>query len=93
MIPTAKGGYRAITKIGPDGRAIEEWHFSDHGSSGARSVSHYHSINWPNGFPLPGPPVNKPDGSPGIKHYRGTHKMNYVVIPLVQPVKVPDYGT
>lgn len=30
-VPTSKGGYRAITKIGSDGRATEEWHFTDHG--------------------------------------------------------------
>ena len=80
-IPTAKGGYRAITKIGSDGRATGEWHFSDHGSPRVHSVPHYHSIDWPNGFPFLGPAVNNPDGAPGIKHYGGTRKMNYYPTP------------
>lgn len=80
-IPTSKGGWRAITKIGPDGRAVEEWHYTDHGSPGAYSVSHSHSIGWPNGFPLPVPPINDPGSVPEIKRYGGTYKMNHYPTP------------
>lgn len=74
-VQTSKGGYRIVTIIGPDGRASEEWHFSDHGSPGAHSIPHSHAIGWPNGFPLPGPPVNNPDGVPELKRYEGMYKM------------------
>ena len=80
-VPTSKGGYRAITKIGSDGRATEEWHFTDHGSPGSHSVPHSHSIGWPNGFPIPGSPNNNPGAAPEMKQYGGTYKMNYYPTP------------
>lgn len=76
-VPTSKGGYRAITKTGSDGRATEEWHFTEHGSPGSHSVPHSHSIGWPNGFPLPGPPINNPGAAPEMKQRGGTYKMNH----------------
>lgn len=82
-ITTTKGRYQIITKIGPDGRATEEWHFLDHGNPGKHTVPHSHIIEWPNGFPRPGSPINNPDGAPEFKRYGGIRKMDYYSTPEI----------
>lgn len=59
------------TKIGEDGKATAERHNTDHGWPDKHSVPHDHKVDWSNGFPDPGPPINYPDGNiPEFKHYR-----------------------
>jgi hypothetical protein len=53
------------TKIGPDGRASQERHYSDHGNPARHTNPHDHDINWnKNGDPNFGPPKNYPNGTP-----------------------------
>ena len=56
-------GEKKQTKIGKDGRAEKERHFSDHGNPDLHSNPHDHEIDWSNGYPNPGPPINYPDGN------------------------------
>lgn len=64
-----RGGYDRETKIGEDGRATKERHHTDHDSPRAHTVPHDHDIDWSNGYPKPGPPINYPDGAPEFKAY------------------------
>ena len=51
-------GYKE-TFIGPDGRAIREKHWTDHGNSKKPTNPHEHEILWDvNGNPVFGPPQN-----------------------------------
>jgi len=55
------------TKIGSDGRASKERHYSDHGNPSKHTNPHDHDINWgPDGNPQFGPPINYPDGAPSF---------------------------
>lgn len=73
-----KGGYERATKIGANGRAIKERHFSDHDRPWAHSNPHDHFINWDNkqGFPKPGSPINYPDEVPEFKSFKEIKNMN-----------------
>ncbi len=73
-----KGGYDRATKIGVDGRAIKERHFTDHNRSDKHTNPHDHFISWDNqrGFPKPGSPINYPDEAPEFKNYKGVTYMN-----------------
>ena len=66
-----KGGYDIDTKIGPDGRATKERHYTDHGFPKKHSSPHDHEINWDNGYPDPGKAINYPDGAPEFKNFKG----------------------
>ena len=68
-----KGGYERDTKIGPDGRATKERHYTDHGFPNMHSNPHDHEINWDEttGAPKPGSPINYPDGAPEFKSFKG----------------------
>ena len=49
-----KDGSKIETKIGPDGRAVKERHYTDHSQPGKHSNPHDHPINWEsprNGIP------------------------------------------
>lgn len=75
FIPTAKGGYWADTKIGEDGRAETERHYSDHGYPALHSNPHDTYIGWnaERGFPEWGEDINYFDGDiPEFKFYKKT---------------------
>lgn len=67
-----KNGERRLTKIGDDGRATKERHFSFHNRPDKHTNPHDHMINWdPNrGNPLSQRPINYPDVVPEFKYYR-----------------------
>ena len=75
---TYVSGYKVATKIGEDGRAVRERHFTDHnrGHTG-HTNPHDHIINWDpdRGNPLPGRPINYPGGAPEFKLYGGDYRM------------------
>lgn len=50
-VETQKGGYRVEVEYGNDGRAIGEWHWSNHGNQKFHEIPHYHEIDWSGGFP------------------------------------------
>ncbi len=64
-----KGGYDRETKIGDDGRAIKERHYTDYPNSKYHTNPHDHEIDWSDGFPRLGPPINYPNGAPEFKLY------------------------
>lgn len=51
----ARGGYRRLTKIGADGRAIRKRHYTDKPNSKYHTNPHDHTIDWSSGFPKPSP--------------------------------------
>lgn len=77
-----ENGERVETKIGKDGRAERERHYSDHKRADKHTNPHDHIILWDakRGNPLPQGPINYPDGAPEFKNYtyitRRTEKMN-----------------
>lgn len=60
------------TKIGDNGKAERERHNTHHNRQHTVHTNpHDHKIDWSNGYPDPGPPINYPDGNiPEFKHYR-----------------------
>ena len=79
-IHTSKGSYEVETKIGPDGKATKERHFTDHWQPTKHTDPHDHEIDWSTGFPHPKPPTNYPDGEPDFKNYTGGNSMSDLVI-------------
>ena len=75
-----KNGERYDTKIGPDGRAIAERHYSDHNKSHIHTTPHDHTINWEHpkfGFPnFEKPHTNYYGNIPEFKNYKGEQHMN-----------------
>ncbi len=71
-----KNGELRLTKIGDDGRATKERHFSDHKTPSKHTNPHDHKINWDpdRGNPLPQGPINYTDGVPEFKQYIGDDK-------------------
>jgi hypothetical protein len=56
------------TKIGPDGRATQERHNTDHGRPWDHTNPHDHDIDWtPEGNPDFGKQTNYPNGAPPFK--------------------------
>ena len=84
---TYKHGYRVDTKIGEDGRAVRERHYTDHKQSWAHTNPHDHPIHWDNpaGYPDPQPPINYPDGAPEFKKYGELSFMKNTIIPENTP--------
>ena len=78
-----KKGNRIDTKIGENGRATRERHYTDHNKPWAHTNPHDHNINWDS--PKPGMPnfekphINYPNGAPEFKNYGGTKNMNTIV--------------
>lgn len=74
----ASSGYLRSTKIGNDGRASKERHWTDHDQPWAHTNPHDHEILWDNpiGHPDPQGPINYPNGAPEFKSYKGVMKMN-----------------
>ena len=84
---TYKNGYRVDTKIGEDGRAVTERHYTDHNKPWAHTNPHDHSIHWDNpaGYPEPQPPINYPEGAPEFKQYGGLCFMGNTIVPANSP--------
>ncbi len=53
-----KNGERRITKIGENGKAVKERHYSDHKKGHKHSNPHDHNIDWSNGHPNLSSPIN-----------------------------------
>lgn len=72
-----KNGYRVDTKIGENGKATIERHYTDHNQSYAHTNPHDHIILWDNenGHPEPQGPINYPDGAPEFKMCKGAENM------------------
>ncbi|MFA9379902.1 MAG: hypothetical protein ACERKO_02465 [Acetanaerobacterium sp.] len=72
-----KNEYKFETKIGANGRAIKERHYTDHNKPWAHTNPHDHEISWDNerGNPLPGSPINYPNGAPEFKSFKGEQHM------------------
>lgn len=66
-----RNGDRKLTKIGPDGYAIKERHFSVHSHSNSHSNPHDHLIDWSKNYPNPLPPINYFDEVPEFKFFGG----------------------
>ena len=77
IVRTFKDGYWVDTKIGDDGRAVIERHYTDHNKPWAHTNPHDHIITWdnPRQCPVPGSPINYPNGAPEFKQYRMGKKM------------------
>jgi len=78
---TYKNGYRIDTKIGEDGRAVKERHYTDKPNPKYHTDPHDHDIKWDEnrGNPLPGPPINYPNGAPEFKSFREMNVLNRIV--------------
>jgi hypothetical protein len=79
--PTKKGGYWIDTKIGDDGRAVKERHYTDHDRPKYHSNPHDNLIGWnvDDGSPEWLGEINYFDGNiPEFKYYKitGMRKMN-----------------
>ncbi len=90
-------GFIYETKIGEDGRAIEERHNTDHNRSHTGHTNpHDHKIEWSSldGHPIPGAPINYPDGNvPEFKAKRGINIMENQVMKQTDSVLVVPAGT
>lgn len=79
-IYTSKGSYDVETKIGPYGKAIKERHHTDHGKPWAHTDPHDQEIDWSQGFPSLGSPINYQGEAPDFKRYMGGEDMsNYII--------------
>ena len=80
---TFKNGYWVETKIGEDGRATVERHYTDHNQPWAHTDPHDHPIFWnnPAGFPDPQSPINYYGEVPEFKKYGGVVNMDRTIVP------------
>ena len=63
-----KNGERRLTKIGRNGKAVKERHYSNHKKGHKHSNPHDHNIDWKNGYPNLSSPINYPkDNIPEFK--------------------------
>ena len=63
-----KNGERRLTKIGRNGKAVKERHYSNHKKGHKHSNPHDHNIDWKNGYPNLSSPINYPkDNIPKFK--------------------------
>lgn len=69
-----RGGYDRETKIGENGKATRERHHTDYPNPKYHTDPHDHEIDWSNGFPMLGPPINYPGEAPEFKSY----EVNYM---------------
>lgn len=74
-----RGGYPRETKIGADGRATRERHYTDHDSPSKHSDPHDHDIDWSKDFPDPGEQINYWGDIPEFKVYQGAKNMGSIV--------------
>ena len=73
------GGYKRETKIGDDGKAVVERHYTDHLRPDKHTDPHDHIIDWTRGFPIPGKPINYPNGAPEFKRFGGFKSMGDLI--------------
>lgn len=78
-IPTKNGGYLVRTKIGANGKAEKERHYTDHFYPSKHTDPHDHEIDWSNNYPNPGPPINYYDPIPEFKNYRKAVVSNMIL--------------
>jgi len=76
---TKKGGYDRETKIGDDGKATRERHYTDHSRPDKHSVPHDHDIDWNNGYPKPCSPINYPNGVPELKNLKEMKYLSKII--------------
>lgn len=63
-----KNGKRRQTKIGRNGKAVKERHYSDYKKGHKHSNPHDHNIDWNDGYPNLSSPINYPkDNIPELK--------------------------
>ncbi len=69
------------TKIGNDGRAEIERHETTHNRPDKHTNPHDHKIDWnnPNEHPVPGPPINYPNGAPELIQSEGVSGMSSTI--------------
>lgn len=71
-ISTRKGGYWIHVKYDKNGRAVLIRHETGHSPGSGHSDPHDHAVEWvgPDQHPVPGSPINYPDGAvPELKYY------------------------
>lgn len=78
-VKTKQGGYDRDTKIGNDGKATRERHYSDHNRGDKHTNPHDHDIDWSAGVPKPGSPINYPEGAPAFKIYEERGNMYNII--------------
>lgn len=72
---TKENGERVSNKYDSNGHAIKERHHSTHNREHTGHTNpHDHIIDWSNGFPRLGPPINYPDGN--IPDFKTIGKVN-----------------
>ncbi len=85
------------TKIGADGRAIMERHYTDHNRPHTGHTNpHDHEIEWSpiDGHPIPSDPINYPDGMiPDFKAKKGAIMMEYNLNRQVSSTLIVPNGT
>lgn len=64
-----RNGERRLTKIGEDGYAEKERHFSVHSHSNTHTNPHDHIIDWSKNYPNPLKPINYYGDVPEFKNY------------------------
>lgn len=71
------------TKMGPDGRAEMERHETNHNRGDKHTNPHDHRISWdnPDEHPVPGPPINYPNGAPEFKNFSEVFCMKEIIVP------------
>lgn len=77
---TMPNGDKYKTKIGDDGKATKERHETDHNRPDKHSDPHDHDIDWSNGYPDLGPPINYPNRAPEFKSFEGVLNMSNIVV-------------
>ena len=70
-----KSGYKTQTKIGDDGYAIMERHYTDHNRPGIHTNPHDHMITWEDNRPNFSTYINYPDNVPEFKSCKGEQYM------------------
>ena len=85
-----KNGERYDTKIGPDGKAVLERHYTDHDQDWAHTNPHDHRINWERpkvGFPnYEKPHINYHEDIPEFKNRKG-------VFFMTNTIHIDDFGS
>lgn len=89
-----KNGERRQTKIGRNGKAVKERHYSDHKKGHKHSNPHDHNIDWNDGYPNLSSPINYPkDNIPELKSKEilKLYTKNYHILEYPQYKDVNDF--
>lgn len=82
-ISTRNGGYWVQVKYGDDGRAVMIRHETEHTPGSGHTNPHDHEVIWvgPDEHPVPGSPINYPDGQApefkSLRRYIGNMRIPY----------------